>query len=75
MKIKNLVITGVLGEACVDATIRAGFSEGYNLFILKDLIETQDGRGSQQLLKLLKSHAWPILYGRTITSKEFLKTM
>jgi len=73
-KIKHIIITGVLGEGCVNATIQSGFSLGYNFFILKDLIETIDNKDRQQLLKLLKKYTWPLLYGKTITSKQFLKS-
>ncbi len=72
-KIKHIIITGVLGDGCVNATIQNGFSLGYNFFILKDLIETMDNKDRQQLLKLLKKYTWPLLYGRTITSKQFIK--
>jgi len=72
-KIRYLIITGVFGDACVMATISGAFSNGYNLIILKDLIETMDHKIRQDLQKLLKEFTWPTLYGKTITSKEFLK--
>ena len=68
-KIKNLIITGVFGEGCVNATINGGFAKGYNFIILKDLIETIDGR--QKLLNLLKKETWPKMFGKAINSKEF----
>ena len=72
-KIKNIIMTGVLGDGCVNATIQSGFSLGYNFFILKNLIETMDNKDRQQLLKLLKEYTWPLLYGQTINSKQFIK--
>ena len=63
----------MLGDGCVNATIQGGFSLDYNFLILKDLIETMDNKDRQQLLKLLKKYTWPLLYGRTITSKQFIK--
>lgn len=72
MKIKNIIITGVLGDGCVDATIKGGFSKGYNFIILKDLIETMDNKNRQKLQSLLKEYTWPILYGKIINSKELL---
>ncbi|MCD4694501.1 cysteine hydrolase [bacterium] len=72
-KIRNIVITGVLGDGCVNATIQGGFSRGYNFVILKDLIETMDNKDRQQLQKLLKKYTWPLLYGKTISSKQFIK--
>jgi len=71
-KIDTLVITGVFTDGCVESTIQSGFSKGYNLIILKDLIETTDLKVRQDLQKMLKSYTWPMMFGDTITSKEFL---
>ena len=72
-KIKYLIIAGIFGEGCVHATIQGGFSKGYNFVILKDLIETTDAKYRQEMQKLMKLHLWPKAFGKTITSKEFLK--
>jgi nicotinamidase-related amidase len=68
---KYLLITGVFGDGCVNATINGAFSKGHNLIILKDLIETTDIKIRQDLQKLLKQYTWPIMYGKTINSKDF----
>jgi len=73
-KIHYLVVTGIFGDGCVLATICGGFSRGYNFIILKDLIETTDDPDRQILQKLLKKFTWPLMYGKTITSKEFFKS-
>ena len=73
-KIRYLVVTGIFGDGCVLATICGGFSRGYNFVILKDLIETTDVPDRQEIQKLLKKFIWPFMYGRTITSKTFLKS-
>jgi len=70
-KIKYLIITGIFGDACVHSTVQGGFSKGYNLVFLKDLIETADRKEKQELQKLLKKYAWPKMFGKTINSKEF----
>lgn len=72
-KIRYLVVTGIFGDGCVLATICSGFSRGYNFVILKELIETTDVKIRQELLKLLKEFTWPIMYGKTMTSREFLR--
>lgn len=72
-KIENIIMTGVFGEGCVNATIQNGFSRGYNFVMLKDLIETMDDKEKQQLLWLIKKYTWPLLYGPTVTSKQFMK--
>jgi len=73
-KTKYIVIAGVFGDGCVQATINGGFSAGYNFIILKDLIETTDVKIRQRLLKLLKEFTWPIMYGKTIDSKKFIES-
>lgn len=70
-KIKYVAIAGVFGDGCVESTIQGGFSAGYNLIILKDLIETTDVEIRQKLQKLLKQFTWPIMFGKTIDSKSF----
>ena len=72
-KIRYLAVAGIFGDGCVLAVICGGFSRGYNFVILKDLIETTDIKIRQKLLKLLKEYTWPVMYGKTITSNEFLK--
>ena len=74
MKVEHLIISGVLGEGCVNATIQSGFSKGYKITILKDLVETMDDKEKQKLLGLLKKYTWPQLYGKIITSKQLLES-
>jgi nicotinamidase-related amidase len=74
-KVKNIIVAGVLGEGCVNATIQSGFSKGYAVTILKDLIETMDNNGKQELLRLLKKYSWSQLYRKTITSKQLLRAI
>lgn len=72
-QIKYIIVAGVFGDGCVHSTIQGGFSKGYNFIILKDLIETTDVKIRQNLQKLLKCYTWPVMFGKTITSEEFLK--
>ncbi len=73
-KIEYLVITGIFGDGCVMATINGAFSKGYNMVILKDLIETSDVPMRRKIVEGMKKHTWPLMYGLTIESNEFLKT-
>jgi len=73
--IKYIVVTGIFSDGCVLATIISGFSKGYNFVVLKDLIETVDNDNRQDLQRLLIDFTFPKMYGKTITSKEFLKNM
>lgn len=69
-KIQYLIPTGVLGDGCVHATIQGGFSKGYNFIIPKDLVETTDLIIRQKIIKLMRNFYWPMLYGKTINSKD-----
>lgn len=70
--IRDLIITGVFGEGCVNATINGAFSKGYNVTMIKNLIETRDNEKSQMLLTLLKENNWPYLFGAVVDSEKFL---
>ncbi len=73
--VQYLIMTGVFGEGCVESTIQCGFSKGYNFVMLKDMIETMDRPDRQALQQALKDVIWPTNFGKTITSKEFLKLL
>lgn len=73
--IKYIVIAGIFTDGCVLASIVSGFSKGYNFVILKDLVETTDVEVRQKLQALLIEYTFPIMYGRTIDSKDFLAEM
>ncbi len=72
--IRYLVVTGIFTDGCVLATINGGFSRGYNFIIIKDLVETSDNETRQKLSTLLKEYTFPNLYGKTLTSEEFLQS-
>ncbi len=72
-KIKYIIITGIFADGCVNSTIQNGFSKGYNFIILKDLIETTDVKIRQRLQRLLKEYTWPVMFGKTIESKDLSK--
>jgi len=71
--IKYLVITGFFTDGCVLATISGGFAHGLNFVILKDLVETTDLKRRQEHCKYLTQYTFPIMYGKTLTSKTFLE--
>ena len=72
--IKYLVMTGVFTDGCVLATICGGFSRGYNFVVLKDLVETTDKKIRQELCQDLVDYTFPIMYGKTLTSQEFINS-
>ncbi len=70
--IQYLVVVGIFTEGCVLSTVTVGFSKGFNFVMLKDLIETTDSEERQRISKDVKNRIFPYLYGKTITSEEFL---
>lgn len=72
--IRYLIMTGAFTDGCVLATIAGGFSRGYNFVILKDLVETTDKKIRQELCQYLIDYTFPILYGKTLTSQEFINS-
>lgn len=74
-KISHVLITGIFGDGCVNATINGGFSTGYNLIMIKDLIETTDVKDRQKHQKILKEQMWPTMYGKTIESEDIWKIL
>ena len=70
--IQYLVMTGVFTDGCVLATVAGGFGRGYNFVILKDLVETTDVSVRQELQKDLIDYTFPNLYGKILSSEEFI---
>jgi len=71
--IRYLVVTGIFGDGCVLASIVGGFSKGYNFVILEDLVETTDVPIRQVILANLMEFTFPIMYGLTMKSNQFLE--
>jgi ureidoacrylate peracid hydrolase len=71
--IKYLIVTGFFTDGCVLATISGGFARGFNFVILKDLVETTDLKVRRELSERLINYTFPVLYGKTLESKEFLE--
>ncbi|MBY0110591.1 cysteine hydrolase [Patescibacteria group bacterium] len=66
-KIRNILITGVRSDICVDATAKRAFAEGYNVFVVKDLVATSDERLKQHEVIL---ETFGTYSGFVISSKE-----
>lgn len=73
--VRYLATAGIFADGCVHATINGAFSKGFNLIILKDLVQTTDVPIRQELKKLLIDYTWPVMYGKTIESSIFLEQM
>lgn len=74
-KIRYIIVAGIFTDGCILSTIISGFSKGFNFVILNDLIETTDKKIRQDLQNILKQFTFPVMYGKTINSKDFLNTI
>jgi nicotinamidase-related amidase len=72
LHIRYILIAGVFGDGCVMASICGGFSKGYHMIIVDDLIETTDDEDRQAFQQYLKKRLWPLMYGTTLKSQELL---
>ncbi|WP_114822137.1 cysteine hydrolase family protein [Chryseobacterium sp. KLBC 52] len=79
--IKNLVITGMMTDVCVDATTRAAFDFGFTNTIIGDATATRNRELNGEVVKaadvqksfLAGISALGNLYARVISTNEFLK--
>ena len=79
-KVKNLVITGMMTDVCVEATTRAAFDFGFNNTIIGDATATRNRELNGEVVKaadvqrsfLAGISALGNLYARVINTKEFL---
>ncbi|MBV8326757.1 cysteine hydrolase family protein [Chryseobacterium sp.] len=79
-KIKNLVITGMMTDVCVESTTRAAFDFGFTNTIIGDATATKDRELNGQIVKaaevqqsfLAGISALGNLYARIINTKDFI---
>ena len=72
MKVRYIMVAGVFGDGCVLSSVFGGFSKGYHMVMLKDLIETTDDEDRQAFQQFLKQRMWPLMYGPTVESREIM---
>ena len=70
--VQNVLVCGVRTEICVDATAKRAASEGYDTFILSDLVATYGDRKTShgEVLKLFYMY-----YGFVVSSKEVMEQL
>lgn len=79
--IKNLVITGMMTDVCVESTTRASFDFGFNNTIIGDATATRDRELNGQVIKasevqrsfLAGISALGSLYANIVNTQDFLK--
>jgi nicotinamidase-related amidase len=65
--IRHVLICGVRTEICVDMTARRACSEGYNVFVLRDLVATRDAATAHADHALMFIDAY---YGFVVTTEK-----
>lgn len=70
--IRNIIVTGVRSDICVDATAKRAFAEDYNVFVVKDLVATSDERTNQQEVIL---ETFGTYSGFVLSSQEVLEIL
>lgn len=71
--IRYLVVTGVFTDGCILATVIGGFTKGYNMLVLSDLVETTDLPQRQRIQKDLLTYTFPVMFARVLSSSNLLK--
>jgi nicotinamidase-related amidase len=62
-EIQNVLLIGVMTDVCVDATARRAVMEGYNTYILEDLIAAPDAESAKRSLAFFERY-----YGYVVKS-------
>lgn len=70
-KIKNLIITGAYTAICIDATLKSGFSKGYNVVIPEDLVSTTKETMYQQDAIV---DVWKAIFAHVVKSEELIES-
>ena len=73
--VKYVVVVGVFTDGCVLATVLGGFSRGYNMIVLSDLVETTDSVTRQRIQKDLLEFTFPYMFARVVKSGELIESL
>ncbi len=79
--IKNLVITGMMTDVCVESTTRAAFDLGYNNTVIGDACATRDRELNGEVVPAATVHesflagisALDNLYAKIVNTQDYLK--
>jgi ureidoacrylate peracid hydrolase len=69
--IKTVLVTGVRTEVCVDATAKRAASEGYDTFVLSDLVATYDDKDqvNENILSFFNKYYGYVVDSLSITQR------
>jgi nicotinamidase-related amidase len=72
--VKTVVLTGVATDGCVQHTAADAFFRGYELIVVRDCVETRDGRAQQaSLLAMQRMYGARIVSSLGLGMEEFLQ--
>lgn len=72
--IKYIVVAGIFTDGCVLATVTGGFSRGFNMVVLSDLVETTDSPTRQRIQKDLLEYTFPYMFARVTSAQTLLNS-
>jgi ureidoacrylate peracid hydrolase len=67
---KNLILTGAYTAVCVDSTLRAAYTKGYNIIVPKDLVSMPKERLNMHSAAL---EVWNLKFAHLANSEEIIK--
>ncbi len=74
---KDIIVTGVCTDYCLDATIKSGFEHGFNIIVPAYANSTYDNPyfDKETAYKFYNEFMWPKRYAKTVTVEEAIAMM
>ncbi|MGL5354439.1 MAG: isochorismatase family protein, partial [Clostridium sp.] len=74
---KDIIITGLQSDYCIDATIKCGFEHGFNIIVPAYANSTVDNKfmTASQSYKYYNEFMWNGRYAKCITLEETMEKM
>lgn len=67
-KIENIILSGFYSNVCVDASVKGGFSKGFNIIVINDLIATTN---KNLVIEKVLLEQWNSFFAYILSSKQF----
>ncbi|RKM59447.1 cysteine hydrolase [Butyrivibrio sp. CB08] len=74
---RDIIVTGVCTDYCLDATIKSGFEHGFNIIVPAYANSTYDNPyfDKETAYKFYNEFMWPKRYAKTVTVEETIAMM
>lgn len=75
--VKEVIIVGMQTDLCIDATIKSGFENGFNMIIPSNGNTTKDNQfiPKDAIYKYFNCSIWPNRYGKVVSEEEVQQMM